>query len=463
MKIKYLKNHELIYLIWFGIGVFISIISYALSHNTDSIKLFTPLIISIMFICIQYLFVEKKQEKFVINFLSGISVFLVILLSYRLYKTYLTIPDWDFLSFYLYSLAGQSGGNFYDPALFNEIFSNLANKPPFRSNFIEACVNVGFVYPPPTMFLLYPLAWVDLQTGFIIWQSIMIAFLVIAVYLLANFFSKENNLTSSRIINLLVIINLILLFPNLLQTIRLSQTNTAFLVFLLLMLKKPDHWSSGVMLILLIMIKPLAIFLSVYFIIQKNWKVLTVAFISGIIALLSTGFIFGFDIYLNYFSSPPTDRMPEWVFSESVNNSLSAHLIRFNQEFFNLLDNTTLMIFTIFIGILLLIVTSVASWQLSRKSSLLSFVIFIPLSLVIYPGTLSHYSIFLIPVILCVFEIINTKVSTPVSLSMISITIIYITGFFGLFYLNLLLLIILFYWAFKDRINLLMNNILSKT
>jgi hypothetical protein len=396
--------------------------------------LFAPILILTVFLS---LWLNESKPQVLKYLLIGSGLFLTFHFFYTVSKSYSRIPEWDYIAFYLYSLAGQSGCNFYDPELFRELFSSYRLGLLTGHVFFEEVVNVGFPYPPPSMILFFPLGWVDLKTGYYIWQSILLLFLLGAIWLSIDIFSFKRRQREDKILYALLLIHLILLFPGVTSSFRFTQTNPALLFSLLLVIKRLKHWDAGLYLIIMIMIKPLAVLFAFYFLLKKRWDVIAAASISGILILAFTGIIFGFDIFVQYFTSLPSNRLPEWVYSQKINNSLSAVFLRLHTNQFAFLDQAAINTLILVVSLVLLLITLVISWRLERKSSRLSFLVFIPFSLLVYPAALAHYSLLLIPVILVLREQ-HQFFHMPAFLFLL--VSIYIIANLNMFYLNMLLL-----------------------
>lgn len=411
--------------------------------------LFAPVLIMGMFLLLNYRVIGKNSYEPLKYLLLGSIIFLAFHFLYTISKSYLAIPQWDYIAFYLYSLAGQSGGNFYDPELFREIFGSHKLGPLTTPVFVEEVVDVGFPYPPFAMLLFFPLGWFDLQTGYFIWQSILIIFLIAGIYLLLNIFSPGKENGNEKIIFTMVIIHLIFLFPGITSSFRFAQTSPVIFLFLLLLLKRLNHWDAGIYLAIMIMIKPLAVLFGVWFLMNRRWNVIAAAFVSGVVILVMTAMIFGFNVFTEYFASPPTDRIPEFVYSEPINKSLSAVLLRLYPTHLTFMDQSGITMLIISISILLLGFTAMVSRRIAEKSARLSFLVFIPFGLLVYPASLAHYSLLLIPVILGIFREKYRDFDKP--LFLILLIAIYLAAFYNMFYLNVLLLSYFSYLALRFK------------
>ncbi len=405
-------------------------------------------------------FKEKKYEVQITNIVLGILLFLIISFLYDLAQTYLTIPVWDFLCFYVFGKAGVSGLNFYDPHAFLQVFNDLNLQSKVNgSSFIGEVVNVGFWYPPPSMFLFLPLGVFSLKTGYIVWQTVIILFLLIDILLIIKWYPYHLNSTCNKNITNFLLLILILFFPSITGSILISQTISVFLFFLILILKYPDNWKSGVYLVLLIIIKPLAAIFVLYFLVFKKWKILISFLLTGCLVLGVSILFFGYDSFLAFLKSPPTNRIPLEVFYESTEQSINAILMRLQLKFYGHISFKSIKIITYIFSIVIILITVYASKLMKRKNCGLAFMIFIPMALLIYPNSLNSYAIILIPVIL---HFINQKPFNNNIINLILLFLLYSIGHYSFFLLNLVLWLILVMWSLPQKHNVIIKPWLDK-
>lgn len=426
--------------IWIAIGSMVTILLYFLNRQTDTKHLFGLSVF--IFLAILYIFVFYKEKSVdrANKILLGISLILVLQFLNVIYKSYLNVNEWDFMAFYLFAHSGLSGSNFYDPELYHSLFHALNLDTLVSTSFVRDIVDVGFWYPPPTMLLFMPLAWFDLKTGFFLWQSIIILFLIADIVLVIKIL-KPSTKGKSNTLYLFSLLILILIFPGLTKSLFFSQTNTVLLFFLLLTIKNQNHWSAGVYLSIMVLIKPLAVILGLYFLFFRNWKAVISSAVTGILILLITASVFGVDIFYSYFSSLPTSRMSDCIFLEDINTSLNSVLLRFQATNVHSVSLTNIRIVLYSVTILFTGVTLYLAHRAHKTSALLSFLLFVPLTLIIYPGTLSHYSILLLPVALFIFKEFQGYKNPFVPLS--CFFVFYFSGVYNLFYFNIVAFILL--------------------
>lgn len=380
---------------------------------------------------------KKQYQLLGNNILKGVSLFLVVQLIYILSKTYFNIPEWDFLCFYLFGKTGISSADFYNPEVFSRVFSELNLQLLTGKEFTDEIVKVGFWYPPHSMLLFLMLGLFDLKTGYTIWQTLILAFLLIDILLLYKKYYQHIIVDNRNKLLVFPLLIVILLFPNIEGSVYFSQTISIFLFFLLLLINSTDNWKSGVYLAILITIKPLAVFFILYFIVFKKWKAFRSLCFSGIVVLIVSLLFFGYQPFLTYLTSGPTNRMPPSVYYEDLNQSLNAVLLRLKNSSFNFLNVKAIVFSTSFIVV---VVTILSSRILAKLSPVLSFMVYIPMALIIYPASLVSYSILLLPIILYLY---NQKLFNSNVLNLLFILLLYCIGLYSFFLLNSILWIIL--------------------
>jgi len=441
MGIKYVSNNSifkvhLTNLLWRIIGFILPYIAFRILYRigiTDE-AYYMLIIFSISIILLHYSISIKRFETFFKNIILGISYYIVIYILYKLFRTYKVIPEFDFLCFYLFGKVGISTSDFYNPDVFDQVFNTVNIKDRVSSDYVDEIVKVGFWYPAPSMFLFLPLGLVDLTNGYRLWQTIVIGLFLVDIYLLLKVFSSatKNFLYSSfPSFSLLVTI---LLFPNITISIINSQTISMFLLFLILLINYIDNWKAGVFLVILIIIKPIAAIFGLYFLFFKKWKAIASSVVSGSIILSITILFFGYEPLVNYITSPPTDRIPDFVYLETQSFlGILKRVQQINPNFFS--NNVTGILYYIF-GISILLITMIKLRELSRKSDALSFLVFIPLALLIYPGSMTNYNLILLPVILCIYNLNFLKNDF---LNLLFILLLYFVGVYSFFLFNLIL------------------------
>jgi hypothetical protein len=415
-------------------GYFISILFLAIIKRFHLVtdEYFSSVIIFLIFTSL-FFARESKFRTFAHGISGGTATVALLWFLVQAYTTLFEIRQFDFLCFYLFGKVGVSGLDFYNPANFAAVFSGLNIPIAVHNDFIEEIIKVGFWYPPPAMILFAPLGYFNnIETANLVWKSIVLLFLLFDIILIIRILNSYN----MPKIWIISIIGLVLIFPGTISTIEFGQTNFLLLFIILLAYRNLDNWKSGIYLALAIIVKPLAAIWCLYLIINKKWSSLISLTITGLIIVLLSGIFFGFTSFLSYLNSPPTLRIPQWVYTESINKSLNATILRFGMKHgFDFFVSNGKTLFIICSG-LLTIFTCIGSYKLARTYPVYSFLLFIPLSLVIYPGSLKYYSVYLIPVFLEIFAKKNLRWLLTLSVLMLLLLFSeFLTSIFILIYL----------------------------
>lgn len=337
---------------------------------------------------------HKGYQALTYGLSIGLLGALFLKLGVNILESYRILKEWDFLSFYFFGALGASGGNFYDPGHSMAVFQDLLIQDYVGNNFPETIANVGFWYPPPTMFLLVILGYFPVETSEIIWKTFVLVTLALSMTVTVKYFWEEKRSTAL----LLILIALFLSHSKVYSTIDISQTNFLLLALLMLTLKYLNTWKSGIFLGLAVIVKPIAVIWAGYFLFSKRFKSLMAMAATGLVISLAAVAVFGFEQFYGYFTSPPTDRMPSYLFDEAINKSLNANLIR-NADHLDFLTSYPqgIKLLNICLSLVLVVLTAFFSTKIEKRDPALAFLLFIPTSLLIYPGSLEHYSVLLIP------------------------------------------------------------------
>ena len=305
---------------------------------------------------------------------------------------------WDFLPFYLNGQVAAKGLNFYHHENYQQIYQLLVT--PFISTnygFLQEVLNVGFTYPPPTMFYFFPLGWFDYNKAHLIWCFVNSLIMLVDIFLIWDLFLNEN-----KILGLALSLPLLLLLPATIETIHFEQTNFIVLLTLLLLWRDREHARAGIWVAIGIFTKPIMAVFLVDILIRRKWRAMYVAIITLSILSLLAIMVFGSPTFFAYFTENPSSKLPIFVYNESVNQSLLATILRLTNYPF---DGMSPLSHPIFISLGAL-VAGITWWLVYRLDTLQSdwaLALTMSLGLLIYPGTLSHYSTLLIVPILFLY------------------------------------------------------------
>jgi len=324
-------------------------------------------------------------------------------------------PEWDYTSFWLNGRLAVQGQNFYDPENYHREINvkNLLTSEEFHAEIVD----VAFWYPPQSILLFLPLGWFSLQSGLIFWYGLQITVLMGVIFLLwRSFLYNEGK------IGLLVTAALTLMFYGTSQTIQLAQTGLLLLLLLLLYWHHSESYKGGIFLALAILVKPLAAVFLLYPLLKRQGRIITSAI--GTLALLSAIVIvfFGLNTFASY---NPLSRMPAIVYTELINQSFLSTILRLTH--FDFSARSPMMQPIFLIGTLILV--GISAWSIYRMPPYArswAIGLLIPLALLVYPATLTHYSVMLLPVFLLLWGQ-STHKASKVGVLIGFITLVYAT------------------------------------
>lgn len=373
--------------------------------------------------CFNYLKNNNNSYKNIIWI--GYSLIFAFILKVFIQKVLYGIhhPEvWDYTAFFLYGKVAASGYNFYLPENFQIVFNSLHLPFTDFQGFVEEVVNVGFPYPPPTMFYFIPLGYLSFETAKVVWTIFNLIFVVGSVYLIFDLFFKPYKLNG-----LILVCSLLLIFWQSFETIRVSQTNFIVLFWLLLMKKYSEKGISGIFLTFAFFTKPYMIIFGLYFLLRKKWKPIIYAVISAIGILGVTLITFGKDPFLSYLFDNPVHRLPEYVFHEGGYQSLYSTIIKGNWIIPLTPALYLSIVFTLFLGIIYYLI-----YLLKQKLYDYIWAILLLFGLLIYPGMLNHYGVLLLFIVFQFFEE-KKQLGYTIHLIIPLIGIIYFLSIFSVF------------------------------
>jgi hypothetical protein len=364
-------------------------------------------IILVTFLCSALIFtMNTKTIKIALGILSGLSLIVITYYLYQTWSSFFDIVEWDFLAFYIYGKAGTEGLAFYDPSSFSNILLSIHLPFTVSDAFNEEVIKVGVSYPPTSMLLIAPIGYLDLNTANFVWRMFIICILIIDMILIYNIFKVHE----SKWIQVLIIVSLTLILPGSSTTLSMGQTHFLLLFFLLLVYRDPNNWKSGMFLALAMIVKPIAAVWALYFLVNFKWKPIISFTVTGLLVVLVSVICFGPSNFITFFTSSPALRIPTGIFIEPINQSINAVFSRtiIHWELNSLLVSMNWIV--LFVSLILVILTSLASFKLSKIDTKASFLIFLPLSLLIYPGSLMPYAVQLLPLFFAMLMIQNKTI-----------------------------------------------------
>jgi hypothetical protein len=303
------------------------------------------------------------------------------------------MPQWDFRVFWAYGHLMAKGQNVYETSSYNSLYQEFT---PDR-DFIESVMNVGATYPPPTMFLFRPLGCCEVRSAYVYWYVFLILCVVASAELLRRIF-----LPGSGIWGLALVLLLVFSLHGTWDTIRFGQTNFLALILLLLYWRDRQKPWAGLWIALGIVVKLYFGVLLLDALIFRRWRVLLWSIGSGVALAAASLLLLGPSTFASYFILRPTSRIPGWVYVEWMNQSLLGTLLRLTHAS---IEGGALAKNPLFLALAFLL-TGITAWLVYRlgPSSEWGLSLWILLALIVYPGTLAHYSVMLLPLLLLAWK-----------------------------------------------------------
>jgi hypothetical protein len=297
--------------------------------------------------------------------------------------------EWDFKCFWLYSHVATQGYNLYEVEHYPAVVESLDLT--YDQEFEDQVIKAGFPFPPPMIFLFIPLTlFPTINAAYVAWYVFISLMFAIGIYLVWRNFLKNDGWIGLALVAALAFIA----YPVVL-TVLLGQTLFIMLVLVMLFWQSRERWDGGVWRII---VKQVLAGLALYALLRRKVRPLVGALITFVGLMALTALAYGAPMVIKYFTSNPVTRRPNYVYTELPNQSLLAEILRAIQ--FDFSASPLFQPFFVASALLLLVLTSWLIFQLEDKDDDLAFVLTLPLSLLLYPATLNHYSLLLlIPVV----------------------------------------------------------------
>ncbi|MFN8392902.1 MAG: glycosyltransferase family 87 protein [Bdellovibrionota bacterium] len=323
-------------------------------------------------------FLGREEQLF-----GAVTVVSIVLLLINVAAQLPEPTQWDFGGYYAYGLAGRAHANFYEP---------LTNLPlPFSdapsSDFVEEVLNVGFPYPPPTMFLLWPFASLPYTAAFLVWSACNL----LALFLAAHLTNQAVRRDVPHLMPFNPILALFCLWPPVAVSTYLGQSNAFVLLALAAAYRFRLLPISGAALALGVFVKPWVALLFLWPLSRRRWKVLVAGTLTFVLSFFLAVIAFGAEVIRTYFSFGFTKRLPKGVLLDSVNESLLSTAKRVFDVYIFPGQNVGLYVFFV---LATLIAASTLFVLLGKKcpSDAASLSLLVATALLLYPHSLEHYS-----------------------------------------------------------------------
>ncbi len=339
---------------------------------------------------------DRDRKRFVaIGVLLGCALVGVDMLGQIVLVNYHAPATWDFFAFYMDGSVGARGLNFYQPDSYRQVFPELVVPITIRSDFVPEIVEVGFMYPPITMFLLFWMGFLPLGQAHVLWLASVCTAFGFATWALARHLLVDGSLP----IRLLAATALITMLPASINTLQLEQTCALLLAVSVLCLAANTDKRAGLLAALAFTIKPILVLAAGYHFLRARWVALGY-FLGALVALIAAAMIvFGPVTVLDYVRANPVPNAPPWMFTEWHNQSLLATLVRLNPSVVPSHQAIWYPQFLL-IGAVVAAISTWLAWRLAQSGDKLAFGLLIGAALMLYPGTQKPYGmLMLIPLV----------------------------------------------------------------
>jgi hypothetical protein len=229
------------------------------------------------------------------------------------------IPEWDFLGFWLHARTAVAGRSFYDPRSAQEWVSTLSVSRAFRREIVD----VGFWYPPPSMFLFWPLGWFDRPAALALWYAFHVVVLGVDVVLLWKIFFPRG-----KSVELAACAALVCLAHGTLLTFHFAQTNFVALLAVLLFWPRRETAWGGLWAAVAVLVKPFLAVLALDLLVRARWRALAGLLAATTALVLASVVAFGPRTFADYLAGDPLAAKPDWIYDEPTNQSLLGWILR---------------------------------------------------------------------------------------------------------------------------------------
>lgn len=351
----------------------------------------------ILFTCVCFFILRARRSIFMPFAWVAFGLLFLYALYFFTSKLLLAISHpqvFDFTAFYIWGKAAATGQDFYSPAVLQHIFTATDLPPADYEIFKTEIVNVGFFYPPPTMFYFVLLGFFSFKTALVGWTVLHALLAAACIYMLWDAF-----LRTDRWKGIMLVTILFAFLEPVFSTVLYGQTNFLLLLYVLLIHKYAGKPVAGIFVAIAMFTKPYMVILVLIFIIRRQWK--TVAwfvFSSAIITGISAA-VFGLPVFKSYIFDNVSHRIPDFVYTEGINQSMHAVLLRKN-----VIDSRQPLSYSIimlgFIGLAVLYLRFLAG----RRFYDYVLAVLLLVGLIAYPGTLSYYGVLLLFIVFQFFD-----------------------------------------------------------
>jgi Glycosyltransferase family 87 len=333
--------------------------------------------------------------------------------AYLLRTVVIHPPEWDFYAFWVRMRVASQGLDFYDPRHYAGMQALYGFSDAFRREVLEP----GFNYPPQTMLFLEPFGFLEPRVAVVAWALFLIAGFVASTVLLHRLFLRERGAAG-----LALAAALVLMIPATASTLRVLQTNGITLMLLLLFWRDRERPRAGIWLALLPVVKPYLGVLWLWPLMRRDFRTLFAIAITSVSVAALAAIYFGPNVFARFFGADVVHSHPGWIYSQTVNQSLHATVIR-ALGVPDALNSPLDVPLTLVLTGVLLVVAGVCAWRARGAQLPWALAHVLVMTLMVYPGSLQHYHLLLlVPMLLAWSERARMPGGSAGTIALIALT-----------------------------------------
>lgn len=298
------------------------------------------------------------------------------------------LPEWDYLGFWLHARTAVLGGDFYDPASAQALVAPYDVGIAFRREIVD----VGFWYPPPTMFLFWPLGLADPAAALPWWYGLQVLAAVASVFLLRRLFFPGGGPAEW-----LACAALLCATHGTYETFHFSQTNFVALLLVLLFWGRNGTAAGGAWLASAVFVKPFIALLAFGPLIGRQWRAVLGFGLATVALLVASGLAFGGDALAGWLDWDRIQAKPQWIYSQPTNQSLLGLVLRSTRTACRGLECLTHPIFVSGAAVLAAATTALAVPLARAREHEWTTALFLLFALIVYPVSQLFYTVLLLP------------------------------------------------------------------
>jgi len=318
------------------------------------------------------------------------SVFMIVRTNF------LFLHEWDFYCIYLDSKAASMGLNPIRPENYPAALAAMDAPIAHSDVFREEILDVGMKYFPSALWSFAPFGFLSYQQAHVAWVLLNWAAFLGGMKLLHQQLAQD----LQPKLTLPLLVGLVLLWPATKPVVHFENSHMLCFLMVMLLWRDRDKPIGALWIVMGSVCKPFFLLLTGYFVVRRNWKAvgLTLAGIALSWAMVIP--IWGIEPIQDFFFNNPNGRVPSFQFTSKINHSLLSVLVRAVEFDFSQGYLPTRMPIFLATGGLISMLTVGVCWLTPQAKSEWHLAAILGLAVLMYPGSLKPYSLFLLPLFL---------------------------------------------------------------